>query len=226
MKKVIGITKDQYSEWIIKKHYAHRLPCVEHAFGLYIDNVISGVCTFGPPARQMNNGESVFNKYRVKTFELNRLVIKEKMPKDSLSFFVAEALSLLPKPCCVVSYADATFGHKGYIYQATNWIYTGLNQVDERKIIGADGKDIHPRTAWELAKKAGYSNTSDWVDSSKEVKHGEYTEKHRYFMFLGDKRQKKIMKKDLIYRQFPYPKGDTIRYKIDDEQISSQQFLF
>ena len=36
--------------------------------------------------------------------------------------------------------------------------------------------------------------------------------KHRYFMFLGDKRQKREMNKLLPYKIEPYPKGDNVRY--------------
>lgn len=36
--------------------------------------------------------------------------------------------------------------------------------------------------------------------------------KHRYFYFVGNKREIKKMKKLFIYNQEPYPKGDNQRY--------------
>ena len=48
------------------------------------------------------------------------------------SYIFIFTLLLLPKPTIVVSYADTGQGHVGYVYQSTNFIYTGLsaNRVD------------------------------------------------------------------------------------------------
>lgn len=195
----------QCKEWIMKKHYAKRMPTVEYSFGLYDKNILIGVCTFGCPPRVMNDGESVFKTYRVKTLELNRLVVNDGLEKNSLSFFVATVLKLLPKPLCIVSYADFTFGHNGYIYQATNWIYTGLNQIHEREWF-LNGKEIHQRSL------SGKGLTSAKSKTEMGLVAGEYTKKHRYFHFLGNKQEVNKMKSDLVYDMLPYPKGDNKKY--------------
>lgn len=92
-------------EWLLKKHYAKRIPSIEYSFGLYEGLMLIGVCTFGCPPRVMNNGESIFKEYRVKTFELNRLCVNDGLDKNTLSFFVSNCLKKLPRPSCVVSYA-------------------------------------------------------------------------------------------------------------------------
>lgn len=203
--RVLPIPQEQCREWLLYKHYAKRIPSIEFSFGLYRINFLHGVCTFGSPPRVMNDGESVFRQYRVKTFELNRLVINEGLEKNVLSFFVSKSLSLLPSPCCVVSYADFSFGHNGYIYQATNWIYTGLNQIHEVDWFDGD-KPIHSRTL------SGLGLTSADKKIAAGYTRGEYTKKHRYFKFLGDKHHVSIMNKELIYPILPYPKGDNKRY--------------
>lgn len=206
--KVMSIGLNQCKGWLAHKHYAKRIPAIEYSFGLFtIDNLLVGVCTFGPPPRVMNNGESIFTEYRVKTLELNRLITNDDLEKNALSFFVAKCLSILPKPCCVVSYSDFTFGHNGYIYQATNWIYTGLNQIHERQIFYL-GKEIHPRTACSM----GFTSITEWAEKDTNVVLGDYTQKHRYFQFLGNKREIKRMKSDLVYSIQPYPKGDNKKY--------------
>lgn len=172
-----------------------------------MEGIIKGVCTFGTPPRVMNDGESIFNDYRVKTLELNRLVVNDDLPKNTLSFFVSFCLKCLPKPLCVVSYADSTFGHNGYIYQATNWIYTGLNQIHERQIF-YNGKEVHPRTACSM----GFTNITEWAKNDSNVKLGDYTKKHRYLIFLGSKKDKHKMKNSLKYKIEPYPKGDNKKY--------------
>jgi hypothetical protein len=35
---------------------------------------------------------------------------------------------MLPKPTIVVSYADTAMGHIGYIYQASNFLFTGTTK--------------------------------------------------------------------------------------------------
>ena len=37
-------------------------------------------------------------------------------------------------------------------------------------------------------------------------------QKHRYVIFTGSKKEKKILKKSLNYKIMPYPKGDNKRY--------------
>lgn len=204
---VRSIDSFQCKEWLLYKHYAKRIPSIEYCFGIYDSDLLVWVCTFGPPPRVMNNGECVFTTYRVKTLELNRLVINEGLGDNVLSYFVATCLKMLPKPCCVVSYADKDFGHNGYIYQATNWVYAGLNNVHQRKIM-YNGKEIHPRTACSL----GFTNITEWAKNDENVELGDYMFKHRYFYFLGNKREVLKMKKEFIYEIKPYPKGNNTRY--------------
>ena len=205
--KVKSIDGFQCKDWLLNKHYAKRIPSIEYSFGLYDAEILIGVCTFGCPPRVMNDAECIFKNYRVKTLELNRLVINEGLEKNVLSFFVSGCLKMLPKPLCVVSYADFTFGHNGYIYQATNWIYAGLNQIHERQVY-LNGKEVHPRTACSM----GFTSITEWAAKEPRVTLGEYTKKHRYFQFMGNKKEVEKMKADFIYEIFPYPKGDNKRY--------------
>lgn len=204
---IIPIDRFQCKEWLLYKHYAKRIPSIEFSFGIYDSDILIGICTFGGPPRVMNNGECIFKEYRVKTLELNRLVVNDGLQTNTLSFFVSSCLKMLPKPCCVVSYADFSFGHNGYIYQATNWIYTGLNQIHERQIF-YNGKEVHPRTACSR----GFTSIADWATKDKNVILGEYTKKHRYFYFVGSKKQIKKMREELVYDILPYPKGNNNRY--------------
>lgn len=225
--RVETIPADQTYEWLLNKHYAKRVPQIMFSFGLYDKGKnLQGVCTFGMPTRVMNNGEAIFGgELKIKTVELNRLVVNENLGKNVLSFFVSKCLLFLPKPICVVSYADNNQGHHGYIYQATNWIFTGLNQVHERKIKDKNGKDLHPRTAWEMAKKAGFDNTMDFIKSSKEYEQGEYTKKYRYFQFLGNKKEVLEMKKKLKYKIYPYPKGENKRYDASYKPLTTNSLF-
>lgn len=204
------IPKEYCQEWLLYKHYAHRKPGnIQFSFGLLDDkNILQGICTFGTPPRMLNNGKNIFNNYSIKVFELNRLCVNDDLPKNTLSYFVSKSLDLLPRPCCVVSYADSNMNHRGYIYQATNWLYTGCTAPRRKFINELTGKEIHERT---LVSQYG---------TSSEIKIQEYNNikiirqlgKHRYFYFCGTKLDKKIMKRNFKYKILPYPKGDNHRY--------------
>jgi hypothetical protein len=199
-------------EWFLKKHYAKRMPPIEFCFGLYYKNVLIGVCSFSTPASRFE-----FTKFAL--YELNRLVINEDCKKNSLSYFVSNCLKLMPKPCIIVSYADQSQGHQGYIYQATNWIYTGLSSSEKR--IFVNGKELHRRTIYDT-----YGTSSIQELSKKhKIEFISQLPKHRYFYFVGDKWQKKQMMKELPYEIQPYPKGDNKRYDATYEPTTQIKLL-
>lgn len=206
---VMSIDKTQYSEWLKYKHYAKRIPQVSFAFGLFNqENELIGCCTFGLPCRMMNDGYCIFNnQYSVKTMELNRLVVNENLDKNALSYFVSQCLKQLPRPMCIVSYADENFGHHGYIYQATNWIYTGISKSESTYFDINTNKQVHPRTIVSTYGSRNINSLPDNIIVGKEL-----GGKHRYFMFIGTKSEIKNMKKHFKYTIKPYPKGNNTRY--------------
>lgn len=206
---VKSIEKSNCKEWVLKKHYAKRMPPIEYCFGLFdSENILQGVCTFGTPVsstlRNLWNNE-------FKLMELNRLVVNEGLPKNTLSFFVSQCLTKLPKPLVIASYADTSQNHHGYIYQATNWIYTGLSvPFKEWKLKGKE--NMHHATLHDLSR--GQENRLQWLKDKfgDDLIMIERPQKHRYFIFTGSKKQKIKMFKMLPYEIQPYPKGDNKRY--------------
>ena len=125
---VRSIESSQTYEWFLHKHYAKRIPNISYSFGLYDRNkFLKGVCSFAKPMSHTLVQGALGGKFTDTFLELNRLVVNDNLEKNTLSFFVSQSLMLLPKPHVVVSYADSSYHHHGYIYQATNWIYTGLS---------------------------------------------------------------------------------------------------
>ena len=124
-----SIKPSETYDWLLHKHYAKRIPSIMFAFGLF-DNekILRGVCVFGMPPCHFNYGSGIFDNYKVNTYELTRLVVNDNCEKNTTSFFVSRCLREMPRPSCIVSFADANKNHHGYIYQATNWTYTGLTQ--------------------------------------------------------------------------------------------------
>lgn len=188
-------------EWLLKKHYAKRIPSISYCFGLYdLDNILVGICTFGsPPSRSLCVGICGIENSN-KVLELNRLCVNDGLIKNVLSFFVSYCLKLLPDNKIIVSYADTSQGHHGYIYQATNWIYTGLSAKRTER--------------FDLNNPNKHSKS---ISDNKKFKYNELAirqraQKHRYIYFTGTKKQIKNLKSSLKYKIEPYPKGDNKRY--------------
>lgn len=216
--KVLPIKNEETYEWLLEKHYAKRIPQIMHAFGLYNEGILKGVVTYGIPASPSLCMGICGKEYSDKVLELNRLCLLENNKNES-SFLVANSIKLLPKPSIVVSYADTGQGHVGYVYQSTNFIYTGLsaNRVDWT-VKGLEHK--HSKTI----------SDGMTLESIKE-KYGDdfyYTErsrKHRYILFHGSKTDKKIMRSKLLYEVLAYPKGESKTYN-SGGNVKTQGLLF
>lgn len=127
--RVAPIEHQDCIQWCLYKHYAHRMPSISFAYGLFDkEGEMVGVCTFGVPASPSLVKGAIGEEYKDNFLELNRLCVNDGLPKNALSFFVSQSLKMLPTPMVVVSYADSGQGHHGYIYQATNWVYTGITK--------------------------------------------------------------------------------------------------
>ena len=219
---VRSIDTEQCKEWILYKHYAKRMPPIEFSFGCFdVDNVLQGVITFGTPVS--NTLRNLWgNKYKL--MELNRLVMNDNHDKNLLSYFVSCSVNMMPKPMVLVSYADSSQNHNGYIYQATNWIYTGLSiPFKDYYIKGME--HLHNGTIMDMSR--GKENRVQWLRD----KYGddlimiERARKHRYFKFIGSKTDKKIMLKMIPYKQLPYPKGENIRYDASHKTTVQKQLF-
>lgn len=204
--KVKSIDNYQCKEWFLYKHYAKRMPPISYAFGLFDnENILHGVISFGDCGGSTQS-HTLIEGYKIN--ELNRLCISEGLEKNILSFFVSQSLNLLPKPMAIISYADTTLGHHGYIYQATNWIYAGKTSKDVNLKKGTE--ILHRKSFYD---KFGKSSKAEFIKQGYEII--ESLEKHRYFMFLGNKKEVKDMKSKLTYPILPYPKGENKRYNSD-----------
>jgi predicted ATP-dependent Lon-type protease len=201
--KVLPIKSEEAVPWILKKHYAKRLPSISYAFGLYDDSELKGIVTFGMPAsNSLCEGVcGVENKHLI--IELNRLCLQDNT-KNQASFLVSNAIRLLPKPMVIVSYADTAQGHIGYVYQATNFLFTGTTK--ERTDMDA-GEGKHSRHGTDPSVRKFRSA------------------KHRYIYIHGSKTQKAKLLKDLNYEIQQYPKGEIKRYD-SGAKVITQQLLF
>jgi hypothetical protein len=115
---------------VVKHHYLHRKPPITHSFVLVSNGLPTGAITFGtPPSRHLQLGACPDNPGIV--LELNRLWVSDDEPRNTETWFMSRALRMLPSRI-IVSYADTTHGHAGYVYRAANWHYAGWTDMDRR----------------------------------------------------------------------------------------------
>lgn len=186
-------------------HYSRKYPSnIVRAFGLYEGGELIGVVTYGIPASPSLVIGLAGEENRYKVLELNRLAIRpDKNGDNRASFLVSHSLKMLPNETYVVSYADTGWTHVGYVYQACNFLYTGMSakRVDTYQPTGKHSRGYDKNNHSEL--------------------HQTRNPKHRYVYLVGDKRTKKRMKKALKYKVLDkYPKGDERRYDTDNPQIA------
>ena len=124
---VIPIEPKETYDWLLNVHYAKRIPQIMKAFGLYDGDNLIGVVTYGIPASPSLCMGICGKEHAEKVLELNRLCLLDNH-KNLASKLVSGSIKQLPKPTIVVSYADNKQGHVGYVYQATNFLYTGLSE--------------------------------------------------------------------------------------------------
>lgn len=221
--KVLPLKNEETHDWCLNVHYAKRIPSISFAFGLFIDDVLEGVITYGmPPSPNLCEGVAG-KKNSELVIELNRLVFRKPI-KNASSVLVGKSLALLPKPKIVVSYADCEQNHVGYIYQATNFIYTGLSaKRTDWKIRGME--HLHGKTVANMAH--GKENPVEYMREKfgDDFYLAERPRKHRYIFICAGKKTKKRLMSELLYPIEPYPKGDSQRYEINHSP-STQVQLF
>lgn len=203
--QVVKITKAVAESFVVAKHYSRKASIFWAGFGLVENGALVGVAVYGQPSPPIQKHAFTDRDFRL--YELSRVVVQTKT-KNAASFLIANSLKLLePKPCAVVSYADMEQNHCGIIYQATNWVYTGATKSHD-KLYLIEGKRVHPMTL----REQGITSPTKWAKENN-IQMIAPMEKHRYFQFVGNKRQKAEMLAKLKYSvYYTYPKCDQVRY--------------
>jgi hypothetical protein len=177
-----------------------------HYLGLYVDNALAGVITFGTIPK--NNASSICGPDRAPSvLELTRLALYDWAPKNSESWFIAHAIHELrrirPDIHILISYADQSVGHVGTIYQATNWLYTGASTNDVVYVCET-GEVLHPRT---IGRRKGDLPAGKWRAAPA---------KHRYVKFLGSRTYRHALAAEMRWESLPYPRLDLDLYDKED----------
>jgi hypothetical protein len=134
-------------------------------------------------------------------YELTRLWVDDSVPKNGESWLIANTMGKTDREI-IVSFADSSQNHVGVVYQAANFIYTGLSaKFRDPKVQGLEHQH-HATYANGLTNKQVIEKFGDrvyWVDRPR---------KHRYVYFATSKSRRKVLMRKLRYPILPYPKAN------------------
>ena len=144
----LKLVNAQAAEFAVKNwHYSRILPTGKLVkIGVFEDSKFIGVIIFSRGASPYLGASLELDQTEV--CELTRVALdKHKTP---VSQILSESFRILketnPGLRCVVSFADPKEGHKGGIYQAGNWVFTGSSNPVTEYFIG--GRWVHTRGAY------------------------------------------------------------------------------
>lgn len=204
MMEVRRVTRKECEPFVLGIHYAKRWPSISFAFGLFVGGALEGVCTFGKPAGSTVRTGLMGPDLQAHVLELNRLCLRNNR-KNEASFLVSKAVKALEGDWAIISYADTEQGHKGVVYQASNFLYLGLSaKRTDWAVKGREGK--HGQTISDEFR--GVPNRA----SAMRAKYGDdfylspRPRKHRYVRIVGSRRFRKQATSALRYEKKEYPK--------------------
>lgn len=178
-------------------HYSGVMPTGKAVMiGVWEDSSYRGVVIFSRgSAPRLGQSWGVSN---IQVCELTRIALREH--QTPVSQVVASALRMLkqtnPGLRVVFSFADPEQNHHGGVYQAGNWIYTGVSEMRVRYWI--HGRYFHERSVHNF----GWKNQLSWIKEHVDPSACTVTSlgKHRYAMPL-DRGMRRYVRQ---YSQ-PYP---------------------
>jgi len=216
------ISHDIAQSLIVKNHYTHKWTICELALGVFhtgmeheflAEDRVLGVVIFGPTAgaNVCKSLSPLLNHENL--WELKRLWIDDCLGKNVESKVVSLSINYLrqfhPNIKCLVSYADPDAGHRGCIYQATNWLYQDIERPKNSSgyLFSFDeGRTwLHPRTMFNRFGTFNVEKLIEIVPRPFWVK--ELAVKHRYVYPLGDKIWRKKLIASFNYSNVNYPKA-------------------
>lgn len=174
-------------------HYSKCMPAGSTVkVGVWENKIFIGVVLFSHGASANIGSEYGLSQFEV--CELTRIALNNHI--TTVSKIAAFSIKMLKRQSeklrLIVSFADPRQGHAGGVYQAMNWLYSGI--TNPQPDVMYNGKRMHKRSAVSM------------FGSLKNVVGLTYTElvyKHKYLFPLDD-----AMRKQIEPLRKPYPKRE------------------
>lgn len=182
-------------------------------FGIFYDDVCAGVTVFSKDYIE-NLGKWDKYHYTGRMLLLSRGVCLHWAHPHSGSKLIMESIKLLPKEIDVITATiDQAAGEIGTIYQACNFTYIGSMRESNPNIKNSRPKDrfgvrINGKLygGRSIRSKLGTQKKEEILKAWPDAVFVPQFNKHRYFYFLGSKKNKKFLKSQIAHMIKPYPK--------------------
>ena len=219
------ISKEQALEMIMLYHYSNTLSKLNKYFlGFYLESELVGVVTLGWGTRPRHTIQKLFpNMTTAEYLEIGRMCMTEDMPRNSESQMLSQCVKWLkrnhPEIKILFTWADGMLGKVGYVYQASNFIYTG--KVGGEMYI-QDGVKIHVRKMKAILTPKGTKDKRltlrPTLDQMRDLNINHYKgSQYRYIYFLCDKKEKKRLQDEcLVNLTLPRPKDNDLEWRVKD----------
>lgn len=183
-------------------HYSKSMSSSKNVcVGVWEQDKFIGAIVFGIGSGNSTNGTQYGLKMQNEMAELTRVALAAH--QAPVSKIVSIAIRMLKKQSpdlrLLISMADPVHGHVGSIYQAMNWIYTGVTKADV--LYFSRGEWRHHRTVTSRGSAAGLPSKA-------------LPPKHRYLYPLDD-----AMRKQIEPLRKPYPKR---AHEVNQDTASDQ----
>jgi len=208
--RIAGCSFEAAKFAVMNWHYSKTMPAGKLVkFGVWENDKFIGAVIFGRGAN--GNLGKPYGLTQTETCELVRVALKSHL--SPVTKIVAICLRELSKTGLrlVVSFADTEQRHVGTIYQAGNWVYTGLAGKAGGVSIKVNGKWIHKRTLGALYGRRDKAFLDEHFPNAE--RRGD-TAKYRYVYPLDAE-----MRKQIEPLAKPYPKRVT---SIDSDAAAFQ----
>ena len=227
--------------FVKKHHYSHSSNLCVVSYGLFhksnipsqffdeMESRLIGVVVYSQPAGR-GAAESISTSVKIgECLELIRLVILDGFGRNIESWFISQSFKLLKKDYpnikVVISYSDTEQNHKGTIYQATNFLFTGLNSDTNLmpnfsiSLTKDPYKWLHSRTVFSLYGSHNIEHLKKKI--GKTFWRKKEAGKLRYIYIISDKKQRKEILKTLKMKILPYPKNCEYNENIEEYTTDS-----
>lgn len=217
-------------EIIVKKHYTHAWTSCRYSLGIFyktdVENAIGdsekliGCLIYGFPVGAKASTSVCEGLTKDNILELTRLYCDDGYGSNIESFAMGQSFKWFRQNDkaikVLLSYADNGQEHLGGIYQATNWIYQGLNTDIALmpnygiSLSNEPFKWIHSRSVFNNWGSGNLEHLRREIgkDGYSKFWRREEPPKHRYVQIIGaDKKEKKELTKRLKHAIMPYPKN-------------------
>lgn len=212
--RVAPLPRGLATRLVVEHHYLHRPAPCEAAFGLVhaATGDVRGVVVYGTPSSAPLRSGIAGPENAGNVIELTRLWVADDVPKNGESYLIGNTVRRCGKEI-VVSFAEIEQGHLGVVYQATNWLYTGLSakRTDWHVEPTIEEHDLFGQPVLTRSKHG-----QTWADghTAEEIRQ-EYGDrftlrprgrKHRYVFLNGSRTRRRQLLAQLRYPVLPYPK--------------------